>query len=131
MRKIQSVLVLLKCLFFTASCTAPAVRPDSAAVNNMLAEKNYQLGEEVERISDIQLDNRTFVDSKNLIMPTDNDGDFLVNLKHPCHGLKANPVWLRSGKHRAMEKYDRFTTRHEQTNVDHCFVDAIYKLEPK
>ena len=81
-------------------------------------------------ISGIQLRDRTWVDKMNFILPAEGGQDFLVNTKESCQGTRQREIDVRNGKKNVLGKNDRFVTRYEQSVVDNCFVQAIYRLDP-
>ena len=85
----------------------------------------------MERISDIRMDERIYVDPKNLLIPAEGDRYYLVALKEPCYGLKTQKVVLRSGTYKELKKYDRIATRYRGRSVALCWVDAIFRLEKR
>lgn len=128
MRHLSTSFLFLILTIALAACTAPSIIPESAALDQVLADKNYSIGAEVERISEIRLDERTYVDPRNFILPAAGERDYLVHLKQKCYGLAGNPILMRNGRYYELGKYDRFVTRYEQSNIDQCFVDAVYEL---
>jgi len=131
LREISTALLITITVFLTAACTAHSELPESQALDQVLAEQNYRIGEEVERISDIRMDERIYVDPRNLLIPAEGDRLYLVALKEPCYGLKTQKVVLRSGTYKELAKNDRIATRYKGRSVDHCWVDAIFWLEKR
>jgi len=132
MREIGTALLITITVFLTVACAAhsvPAEPPESQALDQILAEKNYRIGAEVERISDIRADDRIYVDPENLLVPAEGDQLYLVTLDEPCQGLKTQRLVSRSGTYKELEKHDEIATKYEGRNADICRIDAIFRLE--
>ena len=133
MREISTALLITITVFITAACVTNSKPPESAVPNQtldqMLAEHNFRIGEEVERISDIRMDERIYVDPKNLLIPAEGDQHYLVALREPCYGLKTQKIVLRNGTYKALKKLDRISTMYRGRSAATCWVDAIYQLE--
>ena len=131
MREITHALLIIFAVFLATACTSHSKLPESQALDQVLADQDYQIGEEVLSISDIRLDDRIYVDPKNLIIPVEGGQHYLVALKEACYSLKTSNVALRNGTYRALKKFDRFATLYKGRTVATCWVDAIYLLEKK
>ena len=131
LREISTALLITITVLLTAACAAHSELPESQALDQVLAEQNYRIGEEVERISDIRMDERIYVDPRNLLIPAEGDQHYLVALKEPCYGLKTQKVVLRSGTYKELAKNDRIATRYRGRSVDLCRIDAIFRLEKR
>ena len=95
----------------------------------MLTEKNYLIGEEVERISEIRIDERIYVDPKILLIPAEGDRHFVVALQQACFGLKTQNIVLRNGTYKELKKNDRFVTMYRGRSAGSCWIDSIFQLE--
>jgi hypothetical protein len=137
MREIIHPLLIIFTVFLTVACTSqskppkPPKPPESQVLDQVLADHNYRIGEEVHSISDIRLADRIYVDPKNLFIPVEGGEYDLVALKEVCYGLKTRDIALRNGTYRALKKWDRFVTLYRGRSADTCWVDAIYQLEKK
>ena len=131
MREISTALLITITVFLTAACASHSVPPESQALDRILAEQNYRIGAEVERISDIRMDDRIYVDPENLLIPAEGDQLYLLALEEPCHGLRTQRLVLRSGTYKELEKHDKIAPQHEGRSTDSCRIDAIYMLEKR
>ncbi len=135
MRETSTALLITITIFLTAACAAnskppkPPKPPESTVLDQILTEHNFRIGEEVERISDIRMDERIYVDPKNLLIPAEGDQHYLVALREPCYGLKTQKIVLRNGTYKALKKLDRISTMYRGRSAATCWVDAIYQLE--
>jgi hypothetical protein len=134
MREISTALLIMITVFLTAACAThsnppESKPPESQTLDQMLAERNYRIGEEVESISDIRMDERIYVDPKNLLIPAEGDRYYLVALREPCFGLQTQKIVLRSGTYKELKKFDRIATMYRGRSAATCWIKAIFQLE--
>jgi hypothetical protein len=127
MRKFSTSL----CLIFTASFLAASASPaaQSKSLDERLADRDYRIGEEVERVVDYRIDGRVYLDSSHLVVPDGSSKNYLVTLTDSCSGLHSNRIIVRARTTGQLAANDRLLIKHEGRTVDHCYVKTIHGLD--
>ena len=128
MRIIATILFVL----LTAFClTANAEIRQLRGVDDKLAELGFQMGEEVDKFADFQLENRTFVDKRNIIVPGASSQNYLVTFRESCQGLINARMAHRLIKNKGyLSQWDKFVTIYETSNIAWCEVIRVHEVEP-
>lgn len=113
--------------FTLAACATSAGQPK--ALDELLAERNYRLGEEVDRIHDYRIDGWNYVDREHLILRDGVRRNYLVTFVRPCNGLQGSEVIAHTSTISALTRHDRFMVREAGNFVDQCYVKALHRLE--
>ncbi len=124
----------MKCLFVLL---VPAIGLMACAGNpgpqltleQKLAERNYQLGEPVERILQYRLDGWTYLDREHVIMQTEPSTYYLISLRKPCHDLMTAETIAFTTTTNQLTRYDKLLVKGSGSMVDHCYIDALHKLK--
>ena len=129
MRKTKTCLVVLTAaLLFAVS--APAAQK-SSLLDQKLAELGYKKGPKADYIQDFQLNDRTYVNNKSIIVPDGASKPYLVIFWETCQGIATKQMDIRNSKVKGrLAKYDRVVTRYETRNLAKCQVKFLYELEP-
>lgn len=110
-----------------AACAASAEKPRT--LDELLAERNYRLGEEVDRIYDYRIDGWNYLDREHLILRDGVRRNYLVTLVRPCNGLQSSEVIAHTSTISALTRHDRFMVREAGNFVDQCHIKALHRLE--
>lgn len=128
MRIITTILIVLVAAF---SLTANAALRQLRGVDDQLAELGYQMGEEVEKFADFRLDDRTWVNKRNIIVPGANQQSYLVTFRESCQGTVSRQMRHRLVKNQGyLSQWDKFVTVYEGRNIAWCEVIAVHEVEP-
>jgi len=126
MMKAMKILAVAALFSPAAVGAAPAVPLDE-----LLAEQGLRLGAEVPSIADFQLDQRTYLDSRHLVLPAGDDRSYLVTLDGKCYGLGGNRLIVQTRTRHQLAPRDKLMVTHEGRNVDVCGVKTLHALEPR
>lgn len=129
MRRIfTSLFVLLVASVFAVSAHA---RTPSGAIENSLAELGFRIGPEVTTIVGGDIEKRTWVSKRYIIVPDSDSRSFLVRFRESCAGTATKRMIPRIVKIRGnVSQYDTFVTRYETRDLAKCEIRWVYELEP-
>ena len=124
----RNLLILFTAIVLAASAHAAA---PSGKLNALLAELGYQIGAKADHVVDYQLDDRKYVNKKNMIVPDASSRNYLVTFREPCDGMQSKKMLPRRSKIKnQISVYDTFVTKFNTWNLALCQVRAIHELEP-
>lgn len=114
-----------------AACAMPSPPtspPKSFA--DALAERNYVIGADVDRVPGLERNSWEPVDGEHIIVLDTDARGYLVTLTQRCYGLQGNRLQHRARISGALSPADEIEVKHEGRTVDHCFVERLQRLEP-
>jgi len=121
---------LFALIVFTVGLVSCAGTPESRpTLEQKLAEKNYRLGEPVERIQQWRLDSWAYLDRQHVIMQTAPSTYYLVSLRDTCHGLDSAEDIAFTTTANQLTNFDKLLVRSSGGLVDRCYIIALHKLE--
>ena len=127
MSSINRVLFLLIPILSLAACAAkPGPQP---TLEQKLAERNYRLGESVERILQYRLDGWSYLDREHVIMQTEPSTYYLISLRQPCHGLMSAETIAFTTTTNQLTKFDKLLVKSSGSMIERCYIDALHKLK--
>lgn len=122
-----SLFILLTALLFSVGAHAKK----SSLLDQQLAELGFKQGPKAAFIQGYNLDDRTYVNNKSIIVPDENSKPYLVIFWETCQGIATQRMEARTYKVKGqLAKYDRVITRYETSDLAKCQVKYLYELEP-
>lgn len=124
---VSCLMVLLVSLSFNADAGLKQLR----WVEPKLEELGFRMGDETDKFAEFRLDDRTWVDKRNIIVPGASDRSYLVTFRESCQGTMKHTMRHRLVKNKGyLSKWDKFVTVYEGRNIAWCEVIAVHELEP-
>ena len=119
-------------LFIAVLCLpGPVAAKKSSLLDKQLAELGYKQGPKAAFIQDFNLEDRTYVNNKSIIVPDGNAKPYLVIFWETCQGIATKRMEARHFKVKGrLAKYDQVVTRYETNDLAKCQVKFLYELEP-
>jgi len=129
MRKIfTSLLVLFIAFVFAVSAYA---RTPSGSIEDSVAELGFRIGPETNTIVGGDINKRTYVDKRNIIVTGSDSRSYLVRFRQSCQGTYSKQMVPRLTKIQGnVSQYDKFVTRYEGRTLARCEIRWVYELEP-
>lgn len=123
-----SLFVLLVAFVFAVSAYA---RAPTNAIENSVAELGFRIGPEVQTIVGGDIEKRTWVSKKYIIVPDSDSRSYLVRFRESCAGTATQRMSPRIVKIRGnVSQYDTFVTRYRTRDLAKCEIRWVYELEP-
>ena len=127
MLRVKIVYTLLISTLALMACAGAQQEP--LTLEQKLAEKNYQLGEPVEKIYDYRLDGWNYLDREHVIMHTGPSGHYLVSLRNPCVNLLGAEVIAFTTTVGHLTRYDKLLVKDTTRVLERCYIESLHKLE--
>ena len=112
-----------------AQAKSPQEHPKD--VQNQLADLNFQVGDQVDKIFEFRMDGWKFLNRKHIIVLGGESQSYLVTLKHSCHGLSlpTTIVLAFTSKKNQLTRNDNFQLNNKGQTIDYCTVKSVHELE--
>lgn len=109
---------------------ACAVSPEQPlTLEEKLAAKGYQIGEQVRRIQNYRLHGWSYVDREHVIMSAGASDHYLVSLKSPCSDLQGAINIAFTTTVGNLTDHDKLIVRAPGDLRDTCLIDTLHELE--
>lgn len=109
------------------ACAANPAQPQT--LEEKLAEKGYQMGEQVRRIQNYRLNGWSYVDRKHVIMNAGVSDHYLVSLRSPCIDLQSAIDIGFTTTIGSLTKNDKLIVRAPGNFNDTCMIDSLQALK--
>jgi hypothetical protein len=102
------------------------------ALQENLADRNLEVGQQVERIPNFSVKGWKYVDDKNLTVMGGDSKTYLVTLQNKCYGLglSASSLLIKSAGDVQLGRHDTFLVKNKGMTINHCKVETMHELNP-
>lgn len=122
--------VLLAALFALAASSCATTQQAPQSLEDLLKDKNYRMGQEVDRIQNYTINGWNYVNRENLILHDGVNRRYLVTFRNMCQGLPDNELVAYTTTTSQLTKFDKFLVRDKGSRIiDHCYIQSLHKLE--
>lgn len=131
-RSLRNVTASLAAVLLAACAagTPPSPAPTPATFPQALAERNYVVGEQIDRLADFRPEQWEALDGKHLIVFNYDARGYLITFLDRCYGLATNRLQHVPRSYGYLRQYDTILVRHEGNTIDHCRVQSVNVLAP-
>lgn len=121
--------LLMLGLLLTGCSGWPAQPENNQTLEEKVAERGFQIGEETSRTSGFNLRSWDYLDSTHIIVRTSVSRYYLVHFRTPCHSLRfSSRIGYSSYAHGSLSRMDQIYADRDWR--DRCSIKEIFKLEP-
>jgi len=122
--------LLLAAMFALAAGSCATTQQSPKSLEELLKDKNYRMGQEVDRIQNYTINGWNYVNRENLILHDGVNRRYLVTFRNMCQGLPANELVAYTTTTSQLTKFDKFLVRDKGSKIiDHCYIQSLHKLE--
>jgi len=124
---IRSGILLIMTMGLMA-CASAGSLIQKPTLEQKLADRNYQLGEPVDRIMQYTVDSWSYLDREHVIMQTAPSTYYLVSLRRPCYGLTSAETIGFTTTTSHLTPFDKLVVRSSGRMIEQCYISALHKL---
>lgn len=111
-----------------AAC-AGAPPEQGKSVDELLAEKNLRVVEELNQLVNFNIRGYQYVNRQNVVLQEGVSRNYLVETRAPCPNLEFARTIAFTSTGRVVREYDKLLVRDAPGMVEYCVIKAIYRLE--
>lgn len=114
------------------ACAGSSQKPQTEDSTNLVIS-DYEVVEEVQRISNYKIDGWQYVDPFSLILPTSPGTEYWVQFKRRCNGLNSTEViGITSTASSVLSRFDAVIVGNSMSGIEtKCYIDKIFKITKK
>ena len=114
-------------IFVVTACTSQKSEPSS--VEQLLAERGFEVGEPVERIQRFRVNGWNYLDRQNVIVTVDASRRFLISLRVTCNSLLGAEVIAFTNTVSYLTTFDNMLVRDRVSIVERCPIQSMHELK--
>ena len=121
----------LSAILVLAGLTGCAGAPpeQGKSVDELLAEKNLRIVEELNQLVNFNIRGYQYVNRQNVVLQEGVSRNYLVETRAPCPNLEFARTIAFTSTGRVVREYDKLLVRNGPDRVEYCVIKAIYRLE--
>lgn len=113
---------------FVAACATSPSEPES--LDQKLAKKDYQVLEEVDRISKYDIDGWVYVDDYNVVFQSGPSEEYLLSFRQRCINLRGAQAIAFSTTAGRVMRFDKVVVRSlPGSPPEQCLIDRIHRVK--
>lgn len=120
-------IAMIAALFAGACATTPH---EEQSLEQKLADKNYEIHEEIDRIRDYRINGWNYVDDYNVVFQSGPSDHYLLTFNQRCINLRSAHTIAFTQTVGRVTRFDEVLVR-DRTGLpaEKCMIDRIYRLE--
>lgn len=128
MNRITGFTIAFIATLFTGACaTTPH---EDQPLEQILADKNYKMGDEIDRIRDYRINGWNYVDDYNVVFQSGPSDHYLLTFSQRCINLRSAHAIAFTKTVGRITRFDEVLVRDGSgLPAEKCMIDRIYRLE--
>ena len=111
-----------------AAC-AGAPPEEGKSVEQLLAEKNLRIVEELNQLVNFNIRGYQYVNRQHVVLQEGVSRNYLVETRAPCPNLEFARTIAFTSTGRVVREYDKLLVRDGPQRLEYCVIKALYRLE--
>ena len=111
-----------------AAC-AGAPPEEGKSVEQLLAEKNLRIVEELNQLVNFNIRGYQYVNRQHVVLQEGVSRNYLVETRAPCPNLEFARTIAFTSTGRVVREYDKLLVRDGPQRFEYCVIKALYGLE--
>ena len=128
MNRFQGYVTSLLLAAGLAAC-AGAPPEEGKSVEQLLAEKNLRIVEELNQLVNFNIRGYQYVNRQHVVLQEGVSRNYLVETRAPCPNLEFARTIAFTSTGRVVREYDKLLVRNTPDMVEYCVIKSIYRLE--
>ena len=129
MKQLIDAILAALFVFGLSACAGSGAPTETANPEQILAEKGFTRGKEINQLMNFQIRGWQYVDRQNVILEDGPSRRYLVTLAAPCHPLQNAYSIAFTSKVNTVTRNDRLLVRQAPGHPMTCYIDRLYELE--
>ena len=118
--------IMIALLLSACAGTAPE---EGKTVDELLAEKNLRIVEELRHLTAFNIHSWIYIDRQNVVLRDGPNRHYLITLNVPCQNLRFAQNIAFTSFGRTLRNTDYIAVTDGPGNIERCFMKSFYRLE--
>ena len=128
MNRFQGYVTSLLLAAGLAAC-AGAPPEEGKSVEQLLAEKNLRIVEELNQLVNFNIRGYQYVNRQHVVLQEGVSRNYLVETRAPCPNLEFARTIAFTSTGRVVREYDKLLIHNGPQRFEYCVIKALYRLE--